>query len=39
MPMKHDIGDTTFYNGKYIAFCSDGCKTEFIKNPKAYDIK
>ena len=39
MKLKFGIADSTLYKGKPIAFCSDGCKTEFLKNPKGYVIK
>ncbi len=39
MKLKFGIGDSTRYNGKAIAFCSDGCKAEFLKNPMAYVVK
>lgn len=39
MKLKFGIGDSTLYKGKPIAFCSDGCKAEFVKNPKGYLVK
>ena len=39
MKLKFGIGDSTLYNGQPIAFCSDGCKAEFLKNPKGYVVK
>ena len=39
MKLKFGIGDSTLYKGKPIAFCSDGCKAEFLKNPSGYVVK
>jgi YHS domain-containing protein len=39
MKLKFGIGDSTLYKGKTIAFCSDGCKAEFLKNPSGYVVK
>jgi YHS domain-containing protein len=39
MPLSHGAKDTTSYNKKIIGFCSDGCKEQFLKNPKQYAIK
>ena len=39
MPLKAEIGDSTNYNGKTIAFCSKECKEEFVKNPSGYNVK
>ena len=30
------LKDTADYKGKKYGFCSDHCKTEFIKNPEKY---
>jgi putative intracellular protease/amidase/YHS domain-containing protein len=39
MPIKAGISDTAQYQGKLYAFCSDGCKKEYLKNPKGYVLK
>ena len=39
MKLKYGIGDSTLYKGKPIAFCCDGCKAEFLKNPSGYVVK
>ena len=39
MKLKYGIGDSTLYKGNPIAFCSDGCKAEFLKNPSGYVVK
>jgi YHS domain-containing protein len=36
MPVKGNINDTTFYQGKLYGFCSTECKDEFLKNPKEH---
>ena len=39
MKLKFGIADSLLYQGKIIAFCNNGCKEEFIKNPKGYAVK
>jgi YHS domain-containing protein len=35
MPVTAGISDTAHYDNKVLGFCSEGCKEEFLKNPKA----
>ena len=35
MPVTAGISDTAHYDNKVFGFCSEGCKEEFLKNPKA----
>ena len=35
MPVTAGISDTLHYETKVLGFCSEGCKEEFLKNPKA----
>lgn len=39
MPLSYGAKDTISYNKKIIGFCSDGCKEEFLTNPKQYALK
>ena len=39
MPAGSGLEDTIHYNGKVIGFCSDVCRDDFLKNPKAYAIE
>jgi YHS domain-containing protein len=36
MPLTAGIGDTLYYKGKVLGFCSAECKQEFIKDPPKY---
>jgi YHS domain-containing protein len=35
MPVTAGISDTAHYDNKVLGFCAEGCKEEFLKNPKA----
>jgi putative intracellular protease/amidase/YHS domain-containing protein len=39
MPIKAGISDTCHYQNKVYAFCSAGCKAEYLKNPNGYMVK
>ena len=39
MMLKLGITDSLLHQGKIIAFCNKGCKDEFVKNPKGYEVK
>lgn len=34
MPVKNNIKDTAFYEGKLYGFCAKGCKEEFLNKGK-----
>lgn len=36
MPVDQEYADTAVYNGKVYAFCSTGCKEEFLMEPETY---
>jgi len=38
MPATAGMEDTIHVNGKVIGFCSKGCKDEYLKNPKGFQV-
>ena len=38
MPAPAGMEDTIHVNGKVIGFCSKGCKDEYLKNPKGFQV-